>query len=188
MRERIQSLKGVGGFTLTELLIALLLFLMLITAISKVVKVNITAGEVYAIRSDISQALRESSNAMVDQLRGANTFVMAQDTDVVFQAYITGTDDLYNVEFFLQDGNLVYRSRRVVDGNLTSADDKVITGDVLALDFDYYEVAGTTPLGAPVPTGSLAAITRVEIKMTVAREFEGHELQETIITTVRIRV
>ncbi len=174
------------GFTLTELMLAFLVFTLLIAATFQMLNKNIEAAEVYVTQADVSQDLREASNALVDQIRTANDFDKAEDTDLVFQSYITGTDTLYNVEFLLQDGDLIYRSKRVSEGVLGSGDDKILVSGVTSLDFDYYDIAGTIPLTTPV--SSLSSITRVEIKLSISRRAQGRTIQDAITTTVRVRV
>jgi prepilin-type N-terminal cleavage/methylation domain-containing protein len=180
------SFHGEEGFTLAELMVALLIFSLLMVGTFEMVSTNIKASEVYAIRANLSQELREASNAMVDQIRTANSFSVANNTDMVFQSYITGDNNLYNAEFFLQNGDLIYRSKLVSGGSLGAGDDRILASGVTALNFDYYDVAGTTPL--TIPINNLNSITRVEIKLTLTRGFQGTTESDSVTTTVRIKV
>ncbi|RJP30350.1 MAG: hypothetical protein C4536_09950 [Actinobacteria bacterium] len=169
------------GFTLVELMIAFLILALIVYAAFNLMDVNIRAGTVYTLTSDISQELREASSTMVDQLRTARSFADAQASSVTFTSYLTGTNDLYNVQFLLQDGNLIHRSSLSTP---SEADNKVLATNVTGLQFTYYDSTGTELTD---PGSSLAFITLVELELTISMEAAGNVVTDSVTTMARTR-
>ncbi|NPV59562.1 MAG: prepilin-type N-terminal cleavage/methylation domain-containing protein [Actinobacteria bacterium] len=165
------------GFSLVELLIAFAILALLVYAAFNILDVNVKAGGVYAARADLSQELRETGTTMVDQLRMAYSFTTAEAGNVVFTAYLTGTTQLYNVQFFLQGSDLIHRVSTGIPG---PSDNRVLASDVTRLKFTYYDSAGSV-LSAPV--ASLSSIAKVEIELTMNKS----GIEDSITTIARIR-
>lgn len=165
------------GFTLVELLIAFVILSLLVYAAFNIMDVNIKAGGVYAARADLSQELRETGTTMVDQLRTAYSFTTAEASNVVFSSYLTGTSQLYNVQFFLQGTDLIHRVSTGVPG---ASDDRVLASDVTGLEFTYYDSAGSV---LSVPVSNLSSIAKVEMELTMNK----NGIEDTINTIARIR-
>jgi len=151
--------------------------------------VNITAGSTYTLQSDISQELKETSGAMVDQLRTAASFTAAQESNVTFTSYLKGTNDLYNVQFFLEDGDLIHRASIAV---LSESDDKVLASNVTGLQLKYYDSAGNLLAyedpSNPDDNDMLSNISLVEIILTMTLSSSQAELTRSVDTMVRIRL
>jgi type II secretory pathway pseudopilin PulG len=178
---KARALDREEGFSLAELLIAFAILALLVYAAFNLLDVNINAGSVYTMRVDISQELRESTEIMVDQLRTARSFSNAQSDNVVFTSYLTGTNDLYNVQFFLEGDTIVHRMNT---GVLTEADNIVVASNVTGLELYYYDSA--TNLLAD-PNSTLSSISLVEIKITMTLTSGGNVMTESMETMVRIR-
>jgi prepilin-type N-terminal cleavage/methylation domain-containing protein len=179
------------GFTLVELMIAIIILALIVFAAFNIMDVNIKAGAIYTMQSELSQGLKNASDAMVDQLRAAHTFTTANVSDVVFTSYVTGTNDLYDVEFFLENGQLIYRAKKVSDGPLGSGDDKVLASGISGLKIIYYDSAGTQLNDAinnpTVPAGSLGSIIGLEIELTMIESYGETSLSDTSTTAVRVK-
>lgn len=165
------------GFTLVELLIAFLILSLIVFAAFNMLDVNLKAGSVYAAKADLSQELRETGTTMVDQLRVAYAFTSANANSVSFTAYLTGTSQLYNVQFFLSGSNLIHRAGT---GALGPSDDRVLASGVIRLAFTYYDSAGSV-LSAPV--SDLASIAKVEVELRMERS--GVVDSVTVIARIR---
>lgn len=179
---RMRAADREEGFTLVELIIAFIILALIVYAAFNLLDVNVTAGSVYALRADISQELRETTGAMVDQLRAASSFTNAQSDNVTFTSYLRGTNDLYNVQFFLDgNGNLIHRAST---GGLGEGDDKVLASNVTGLQLAYYD-STSTALGDP--NSALGDICLVTITLTMTMSSSKSEMTDSVVTMVRVR-
>jgi len=178
---KIRAADREEGFTLVELIIAFIVLALIVYAAFNLLDVNITAGSVYSLRADISQELRETAGMMVDQLRTADSFKDAQSDSVMFTSYITGTTDLYNVQFLRQDEEIIHR---INIGDLSETDNKVIASNVTGLQLSYYDSAGSL-LGSP--STSLNSIAMIKIVLTMTMSSNDNVLTDSVETMVRIR-
>ncbi len=165
------------GFTLVEMLIAFLILSFVVYAAFNMLDVQIKASGVYAAKSELSQELRETATTMVDQLRVAYSFTTADTANVAFTAYLTGTSQLYNVQFFLQGTDLIHRAST---GALGPSDDRVLASGVTGLRFLYYDAAGSA---LSTPVSNLASIAKVEIELSM--KVSG--IEGTVKTVARMR-
>jgi len=178
---KARAVDSEDGFSLAELLIAFAILSLIVYAAFNLLDVNIEAGTVYTMRADISQELRESTGIMVDQIRTARSFTNAGSTDVTFTSYLTGTNDLYNVQFFLEDDNIIHRMNT---GVLSSVDDKVVATNVTGLELKYYDSATNL---LDTPNSALSSISLVEIKITMTLSSGDTVMTESMETMVRVR-
>lgn len=184
MKKLISKARAVdreGGFSLAELLIAFAILSLIVYAAFNLLDVNVEAGTFYTMRAEISQELRETTGTMVDQLRTASSFTNAGGDSVTFTSYLTGTNDEYNVQFFLSGDTIIHRMNI---GVLSPADDKVIATDVTGLEFNYYDAA-TNLLDNPNAT--LSSISLVEIEITMTLSSGETVMTESMETMVRVR-
>ena len=110
-----------------------------------------------------------------------SSFTNAGGDSVTFTSYLTGTNDEYNVQFFLSGDTIIHRMNT---GVLSPADDKVIATDVTGLEFNYYDSA-TNLLGNP--NGTLSSISLVEIEITMTLSSGETVMTESMETMVRVR-
>lgn len=178
---RIRAVDGEEGFSLAELLIAFAILGLIVYAAFNLLDVNITAGSTYKMRADISQELRETGNAMVDQLRTANSFTDAQSDSVTFTSYLTGTDQLYNVQFLRVGNDIIQRVNTVP---LSEADNIVLASDVIDFQLLYYDSARNV-LGSP--NDALSSIARIQILITMQKIDKDIDRIDTIETMVTVR-
>jgi len=178
---RIRAIEREDGFTLPELIIAFIILALIVYAAFNLLDVNISAGNVYRMQADISQDLRETTGAMVDQIRTASTFTNAQSSNVEFTSYLMGTNDLYNVQFFLEGGNLIHRANT---GELGEEDNKVLASNVTGFELNYFDSTSTV-LGDP--NGALEDICLVTIELTMTLSSGEDVMTDTMVTMVRVR-
>lgn len=172
---------GEEGFTLVELIVAFFILSLLVFATFNLLDAHLSEGEVVVSSSDIAEELRMAMDNMVDQLRTARTFTRARSSDLTFQGYVLGSNDLQTVRFFLDGDKLKMTCTALFAG------DKVIASGVKSLAFAYYDKADTQLTN---PDGSQAirdSITQVEIVLTLARSGGGVAVEKTATTRVRIK-
>ena len=184
MKKLISKARAVDreeGFSLAELMVAFIILALIVFAAFNLLDVNFTAGSTYMLRADISQELRETSDAMVDQLRTANSFQDAQGDSVTFRSYLTGTEEEYNVQFLLDGNDVIHR---VNTNPLSESDNKILASDVTGLQLTYYDDAGSV-LGSP--NDALSSIAMIHINITMHKTDKEVERTDSIDTMVRVR-
>lgn len=169
------------GFTLVELIVAIFILSLLVFATFNLLDAHLSQGEVVVSSSDIAEEIRMAMDNMVDQLRTARTLTVARTSDLSFQGYVLGTEDLQTVRYFLEGENLKMTCSALFEG------DKVIASGVKSLTFNYYD---NTDSQLTNPDGSQDirdTIYQVEIVLTLARSGGGVTVEKTATTRVRIK-
>lgn len=183
--------RGEEGYSLPELMIAIIILAAIVFATFQVMNANIQGGRVFTARADLAEQLRSTLDTMVTQLRTAREFTAANASEVTFQGYVTGGGTMETVRFYLS-GTDFYCSSAALYGS-----DQILTTDVTSVYFTYYDGAGSK-LNDPdnsdpevdpadVPSGSLASVTMVEIALTIDYDIGDIGIGDTAVTTVRIR-
>ncbi|WP_287155205.1 prepilin-type N-terminal cleavage/methylation domain-containing protein [Candidatus Solincola tengchongensis] len=170
--------KGEEGFSLPELLVAVLILSMLVLATFQLLDAQLGESGVVIARSDIAEDLRMAMDTMVDQLRTARTFHNAGANDMTFTGYVLGSATQQTVRFFLSGDALYMNCPALFSG------DKLVVAGVSGLIFRYYSAAGTLLTN---PNQSLASIALVEIELTISRTSGKVKQEETAKTQVRVR-
>ncbi len=166
------------GFSLPELLVAVLILSMLVLATFRLLDAMFEESGTVIARSDIAEDLRTAMDTMVDQLRTARTFVNAGSDDLTFTGYVLGNATQQTVRFFLSGNSLYMNCPALFNG------DKLIIDGVTGIAFRYYSSAGTLLTN---PNQSLGSISLVEIELTVSRTSGKVRQEETAQTQVRVR-
>ena len=170
-----------GGFTLAELLTALLIFALLVVAIFNVLSTNIRAASIYALRSELGQELRETLDNMCDQVRLGISVSEAGAENIVFSGYVTGSDLIYTVSYSLSGSDLVYDTEPDIFG----AGPAAIASHVDSLSFTYYDEKGSV---LPEPSGEgLAAIASVGIELAMTLTSDKNRVSDSAAARVGLR-
>ena len=169
---------GEEGFSLPELLVAVLVLSMLVLATFQMLDAQLSESGVVVSRSDIAEELRMAMDTMVDQLRTARSFTAAAESDVTFRGYVLGSESLQTVRFYLSNGNLYMSCPELFSG------DKLISDGVTRLSLQYYDSTGSLLNN---PDQSLDSIALVEIEMAISRSSGKVTQEESAVTQVRIR-
>lgn len=177
----VERLQREDGFTLAELLIVFVVLSLIVYAAFTMLDSNIKAGAVYKMQADLSQEMKQATDQMADQIRTARTFLTAADSDLRFTSYVTGTDTLYNVRFWLASGEIHYA---VDEGGVFLIPDTVIARNVGALNFNYIGSSGGM-LAKPV--ASLSSIYGVQVSVTISKTSFGVTENAGTTTVVRVK-
>mgnify|MGYP005835422963 CR=1 FL=1 len=169
------------GFTLVELIVAIFILSLLVFATFNLLDAHLSEGEVVVSSSDIAEEIRMAMDNMVDQLRTARTLTVARTSDLTFQGYVLGTQDLQAVRYFLDGENLKMTCSALFEG------DKVIASGVKSLAFTYYDKTDSQLINPDVSQDIRDTISQVEIVLTLARSGGGVTVEKTATTRVRIK-
>lgn len=190
MRRWISRIKREEGFTLPELMIAVMVLSIIVFATFQLLNVHLKGGAVVVAKADMAEGLRSTLDSMVDQMRTAQAFTDAGNSSVTFTSYVLGTDQLYYVRFRLvpaeEDGfyEVMYYQETLPPPS-EDPTETMVAQDVTGLTFTYYDSTGTL---LPSPNDSLEAITMVEIELNMYMSGENIGLEESATTTVRMRI
>ena len=189
MRRRISRRKREEGFTLPELMIAVLIMSVIVFATFQLLDLHIKEGGVVVAKADIAEGMRSTLDTIVDQMRTAQEFTDAGANSATFTSYVLGTDDLYYVRFRLVPAEeagfyQVMYYQGATPPPSENPDETMITQNVTGLTFTFYDSTGTVLAS---PNDSLEAITMVGIDLGMKISVDNIELQETSSTTVRMR-
>lgn len=198
----MSRMKRDEGFTLPELMIAVLVLSLIVFATFQLLNVHLKGSSVYVAKADMAEGLRSTLDTMVDQMRTAQGFTQGDVDTVTFTSYVTGTDQLYYVRFRLvaTDVDGIYKVmyyQETTPPPAENPDEIMLAQDVTGLTFTYYDSAGSQlndPLDEEpliplnVPSEALNAITMVEIMLDMHKSGENIGLDESATTTVRMRV
>lgn len=164
-RERLSREEG---FSIIELLIAILLISVLTYAAFNFSQTGVSLNRASMYSADVSQELRTTMEKMTWQLRVAYHFVPGQcvqgGSSVSFWAYVNASEER-NIEYSLDaEGNLL-----VSQG--LSGDQATIATGVSQLSFSYYDIYGSK-IDNAVLSVDTTSIKRIEISMTIERNYE----------------
>ena len=189
MRRWISRIRKDEGFTLPELMIAVIVLSIIVFATFQLLNVHLKGSSVVVAKSDIAEGLRSTMDTMVDQMRTAQGFTDAGTTSATFVSYVLGTDQLYYVRFRLvpTDDPSIYNMMYYQETTPPPPEDAaetLLAQDITGLTLTYYDSTGTV---LSAPNDSLNAITMVEIELSMYKSGENIGLDETATTMVRMR-
>ena len=189
MRTWISRARNDEGFTLPELMIAVIVLSLIVFATFQLLNVHLKEGAVVVAKADMAEGLRSCLDTMVDQMRTAQAFTDAGTSSVTFTSYVLGTDQLYYVRFRMAptDEDGIYKImyyQEILPPPAENPTETMIAQDVTGLTLTYYDSTGTALTS---PNDSLEAITMVEIVLGMHKSGENIGLDESATTTVRMR-
>jgi prepilin-type N-terminal cleavage/methylation domain-containing protein len=189
MRRWMSRARRDEGFTLPEMMIAVLVLSIIVFATFQLLNVHLKGSSVVVAKADMAEGLRTTLDTMVDQMRTAQAFTDAGTSSATFTSYVLGTEQLYYVRFRLEptDEVGIYEVmyyQETTPPPVENAPETMIAQDVTGLILTYYDSTGTV---LPSPNDSLEAITMVEIELNMHKSGENIGLDESATTTVRMR-
>ena len=189
------------GFTLPELMIAVMVLSLIVFATFQLLNVHLKEGAVVVAKADMAEGLRTTLDTMVDQMRTAQGFTAGNADTATFTSYVLGTDTLYYVRFRLEptDEDGIYEMmyyQETTPPPVENPTETLIAQDVTGISLTYYDSAGSqlndpkdedpeVPLD--VPSEALHTITMVDIEVSMHKSGENIALDESAKTTVRMR-
>ncbi len=153
------------GFSLTELLVALAVGLLVVAGLHRIFVAGITTQNTTSVQTQLNRRAQVAMDDMMSRLRGGSDVIEANADRIWF----TDQDGL-NVRYWLSEGELLrYRSPDPgsYSGGLSFAK------DVSGLSFEYYDSDGTPVVAA----GDTAAVV---VSLTVERAGHSSRLRSAV--------
>ena len=191
------------GFSLTELLIAMVIMSIVSLAIYGVFSVSSRTYTTQSVTADVQQSVRAAMEVMLQDIREAGLDPTASGNFGIEAAEATklrftsdsidaGTNDFNGV---LEDTNserityvlLGTELNQILNETTASPNSQPLIRGVQNLNFTYYD-AGGTDLGSPVPSLQLADIRTIDVSITVVEPAGRDEpVSRTLIKQVKCR-
>ncbi len=153
------------GFSLTELLVALAVGLLVVAGLHRIFVAGLTTQNTTSVQTQLNRRAQVAMDDMMSRLRGGSDVIEAHADHIWF----TDQDGL-NVRYWLSGGELLrYRSPDPgsYSGGLSFAK------DVSGISFDYYDSDGTPVVAA----GDTAAVV---VSLTVERAGHSSRLRSAV--------
>ncbi len=162
----IETRKQCGGFTLAEMLVALLVGVMVLVGIYRIFVGGLGAQTTTSLQTEVDRSAQVAMDDMIDRLRGGWTVLLAYPDRIAF------TDQNGGQVCYWVDDRTLYRA-----ANTTFSGGVAVSPDVVGLEFTYRDRYGqeiTDLSDAP------AQAVRVEVELTVARDAYPHQTGEAL--------
>ena len=155
---------GAAGFTLLELMLALIVMSLFFGTVYETVIIALRAANAVDEREQIRQQLAHTLELLTREAAVASNVDNAEDQRFQMDGDVDGDgDDESNINYRVQDGDL----QRVHSGEAVT-----LIPDVSALDFDYVDLNGNAMTAPVTPGSSRDNIRVIQIAVTAVRDHE----------------
>lgn len=191
--------KNEDGFSIAELVIALIIFVVLLMGVLFVFEFGLTNANTLRIKSGMNVQANSVMEKMIRQIRCANQFVVPPvvtgraANPAYFVANTRGEfdgqgNDIYREVMFYRttSDDLLYTCERVVGDS--TWEDTELAKYTTALTFTYYDATGDS-LGVAITEANRKSIKRVDITLTMRRTYKPGEnpIEVTVKNSVVVR-
>jgi len=143
-----------GGFTLTELLVAALVGLLVLAGLHRILVAGLATQNMTSLQTEVNRRAQVAMDDMVDRLRGSSGVVDGEAERVWFV-----DQDEQNVRYWVDEGTL-WRYRGVNTGSYSGG--VRVAGDVLEARFEYFDRSDQ-------PVADPAEAEKVVVQLEVAQ-------------------
>jgi type IV pilus assembly protein PilW len=203
VKSTLNFVKGKGGFSLNELLVALVIMSVVSSAIYGVFSISSRSYTTQSVTADVQQSVRSAMELMLQDIRAAGLDPTASGNFGIEQAEaekLRFTSDsidagLNDFNGILDDTNserITYERQstqlnQILYENTDSETSAPLIRDVQNLKFTYFDAAGND-LGSPVPPTQLSDIRTINVSITI-EEPAGRDAQvrRTLTNGVKCR-
>ncbi len=154
-----------AGFTLTELLVAALVGLLVLAGVHRIFVAGVATQNTTSLQAEINRRAQVAMDDMMDRLRGSSG---VKETGANRSWFVD--QDSYHVRYWVESGNL-YRYRGADPG--TYAGGLPVASNVSEIQFSYYDQNGQ-------PTADVAQVVRVMATLRVSQAGHAARLKSAV--------
>jgi prepilin-type N-terminal cleavage/methylation domain-containing protein len=169
LKLRIRNLspgRASAGFTLTELLVALLIGLLVLEGVHRIFVAGLTTQYTTSNQTEVNRKAQVGADTIISKLRGSSEVKDAAANRICFL-----DQEGHNIRFWLDGGSLVYRDWGVSDGSYTGG--TPVASNVSIFDLDYYDANGQ-------PTAAAANTCAVAVELEVKEAGQSTHLRSNV--------
>jgi len=164
----VRVVRRSSGFTLTEMLVAILVGLLVLAGVHRIFVAGITTQTITSLETEVNRKAQVAMDDLMSRLRGSSGVADAQPDKVWF---VDQDDD--NVRYWVSESKL-YRYRGEAAGSYSGG--TLVASNVSQLSFVYYDQDDQV-------TADAAAVRRVSSELKVTRA--GHSARLTSAVKLR---
>jgi type IV pilus assembly protein PilW len=203
VKSTLNFVKGKGGFSLNELLVALVIMSIVSSAIYGVFSISSRSYTTQSVTADVQQSVRSAMELMLQDIRAAGLdptasgyfgieLAEAEKLRFTSDSIDAGLNDFNGIIDETNSERITYERQstqlnQILYENTDSETSAPLIRDVQNLKFTYFDAAGNN-LGSPVPLTQLSDIRTINVSITV-EESAGRDapVRRTLTNGVKCR-
>ncbi len=154
----LSSERASAGFTLTELLVALLIGLLVLEGVHRIFVAGLTTQYTTSTQTELNRKAQVGADTIVSKLRGSSGIKEAAANRIWFL-----DQEGNNYRFWLENGKIYFRDWGASNGSY--ANGNPVASNVTVFDLDYFDANGQ-----PTSVAADACEVAVELEVKDARQ------------------
>jgi len=155
------------GFTLMELLVALLVGLLVLEGVHRIFVAGLTTQYTTSTQTEVNRKAQIGIDSVVSKLRGSSE--VKKDSAANRICFLD--QEGHNIRFWLDGGSLVYRDWGASDGSYTGG--TPVASNISVFDLDYYDENGQ-------PTSIAGNVYSASVELEVKESRQSARLRSAV--------